>query len=455
MTSITQNDSIKQITDRDNRLRFIRLDEPACRSLREFWPVVEKSLPTVLEDFYNHLVKEPNLVALVGSQMSRLKSTQAAHWARLFNGRFDASYIDGTRTIGMIHNKIGLAPRWYIGGYAFVLSRLTTLAIQTYRDDPDKACRVISAVNSAILLDIDFGVSVYQEAMMEGREKRQQAVDSLIQTFETAVGRVVANVSTAANDLKNTAGVMSTTAEETNQKSTIVEAAAEQAGKNVEAVAGATKQLSATTKEIGEQVMQSSKVIDEAVIHSSESTKQVQGLTTATQKIGNVVKIIAGIADQTNLLALNATIEAARAGDAGRGFAVVASEVKKLAGQTSSATEEISAQITSIQKATQSSAQSIQNVTNSIDKVNKSSTAISSAVEEQGAATDEIARNIAQTAQGTSDVTATISGVSEAAKNTGEAAAQVLTAASELSETGALLKSTIDEFLNDVLIARG
>ncbi len=40
-------------------------------------------------------------------------------------------------------------------------------------------------------------------------------------------------------------------------------------------------------------------------------------------------------------MALNASIEAARAGEAGKGFAVVASEISNLAGQTTSATENI------------------------------------------------------------------------------------------------------------------
>ncbi|WP_315855260.1 methyl-accepting chemotaxis protein [Chenggangzhangella methanolivorans] len=87
----------------------------------------------------------------------------------------------------------------------------------------------------------------------------------------------------------------------------------------------------------------------EAVSQARETNAIVAGLSTAADRIGEVVLLIRGIAEQTNLLALNATIEAARAGDAGRGFAIVASEVKNLAEQTAKATEQISSQISESQ----------------------------------------------------------------------------------------------------------
>ncbi len=58
---------------------------------------------------------------MIGNDIPRLKAAQGSHWGRLFNGRFDDAYINGVRTIGLIHNKIGLEPRWYIGGYNLVL----------------------------------------------------------------------------------------------------------------------------------------------------------------------------------------------------------------------------------------------------------------------------------------------------------------------------------------------
>ncbi len=65
--------------------------------------------------------------------------------------------------------------------------------------------------------------------------------------------------------------------------------------------------------------------------------------------LSDIVNSIGLIANQTNLLALNASIDAARAGEAGKGFAVVAAEVKKLAGDTRTATDRARAMVTGAQ----------------------------------------------------------------------------------------------------------
>lgn len=289
-----------------------------------------------------------------------------------------------------------------------------------------------------------------EEVKKQAEENRRRAMIGMADRFEATVGTVLGAVTDSATKLQATAETMSATAEETARQSTAVAAASEQTTTNVQTVASATEQLSASITEISSQIDESTRIVTSAVNQVNDTNTSVKSLTEAAHKIGAVVQLINDIAGQTNLLALNATIEAARAGEAGKGFAVVASEVKTLATQTSRATDEIAAQVRSIQDASADSAQAIAGITGTISRVNEISTAIASAVEEQGAATQEISRNIQQAARGTTEVSNNISSVTTAARETGLAAADLLTSAGELSRNGTLLKQQVEEFLREV-----
>ncbi len=146
------------------------------------------------------------------------------------------------------------------------------------------------------------------------RMRRAAALNELIQGFEASITGVVAGVAAASGELRGTAQAMTATATQTASQSTTVAAAAEEASANVETVAVAAEELGASVQEIGRQVDGSARLAQAAVAEAGQTARQVQALTEATARIGDVVGLISSIAAQTNLLALNATIEAARAG---------------------------------------------------------------------------------------------------------------------------------------------
>jgi methyl-accepting chemotaxis protein len=292
-----------------------------------------------------------------------------------------------------------------------------------------------------------------QEAAQRAAAARSAKVDTLTRDFDQRVQGVVQTVASQATQMQASAQSMSASAEESTKQAGAVAAASEESAANVQTVASAAEELSSSIAEIGRQVSHSSQIAATAVTEAAKANEMVQGLLNASQKIGEIVALINEIADQTNLLALNATIEAARAGEAGKGFAVVAAEVKNLATQTSKATEEIGAQITSVQGATQNAVNAIGSIGKTIGEIDQISAAIAAAVEQQGAATQEIARNVEEAAKGTQEVSSNIGGVTEAANSTGAVANQVLASARSLTEQSGELRSLVQSFLTEVKAA--
>jgi methyl-accepting chemotaxis protein len=434
------------------RLDFNQIDETTSALLRQHKDFILGELPALLDGFYGHVGQFSETASMFRSQqhIAGAKAAQVRHWAEIMEGRFDDAYEASVRRIGEAHHRIGLEPRWYIGGYNALISGLMQViaekmpvAAPASRGFFEKASPKLSsdvvalqtAVVRAALFDMDLAISVYFEAGQRD-----------LNTLAASVTDLSAMVASTARQLEGSADGMSETAKKSSDQSAAVAAAAEEASANVRTVAQAADQLSVSVQEIGRQVANSADVARKAVRSATDASQKVRELSESSAQIGSVVELISGIARQTNLLALNATIEAARAGEAGKGFAVVAQEVKSLAAQTSKATAGIGSQISAIQSATAEAVGSIEAINNVIGSMNDIATAIATAVEEQGSATSEIARNVQEAAQGTEDVAANTTGLSNAAQATGAAAGQVMTSAQELGEKAEQLRKLATAF---------
>jgi len=203
------------------------------------------------------------------------------------------------------------------------------------------------------------------------------------------------------------------------------------------------EQTSASAEKVNQMVQRNAKSSREAAEHTNDANRLLTGanqklgqmldsmrdISSSSERISKIIRVIDEIAFQTNILSLNAAVEAARAGEAGMGFAVVADEVRNLAQRCSQAAKDTSGLIEeSIQHAKTGKvrldevAVSMRGVTESAVQVQRLSNEVNAGSEEQARAIEQISRAILQIQQVTQQTAASAEeGASAGAQMSAEA----------------------------------
>ncbi len=169
----------------NERLNFMRLDGAATEMLRKVRPIIERELPGALDKFYGQVRATPETRKFFSSEaaIGGAKKAQLGHWATIASGDFDETYFNKVRRIGETHARIGLEPRWYIGGYSLITEELVKAVVREFwpkstlrlkpRAGAEDMAAMLSALMKAIYLDMDLSISVYIEAAEEARLRQQ------------------------------------------------------------------------------------------------------------------------------------------------------------------------------------------------------------------------------------------------------------------------------------------
>jgi methyl-accepting chemotaxis protein len=293
-----------------------------------------------------------------------------------------------------------------------------------------------------------------RQAELSATTARTHELSDLLSQFETEMAQSVEVLHQTASALQDNAGRMGHAAAQATARAQNVAGASRNAAERIGIAAEAGVELTRTIADVGQNATHSSRVASNAVVEMERTKATVGELATLMGEIGDVTDLISAIAAQTNLLALNATIEAARAGEAGRGFAVVASEVKTLAGRTAKATQDIAARIDHVRATAGRSVDAIAAISETIVELDRFSTLIAAAVEQQAAAVSEISENVTTTAGDVRDVGAGIVDIEAISCDTTASVGRFHAAAEEVASQTRQIRSRVRGFTGRIQALR-
>ena len=281
-------------------------------------------------------------------------------------------------------------------------------------------------------------------------KQRRAVLEEAIKAFQQQTENLLKSTTDSVSTMRTMAGAMLGVADQTAHQAAISAEKSRGAFASVEMAATAAEELSRSIAEINHRLARTTDILCDALNQTQHTDRQIAGLAQASQRIGDVVKLIGNIAGQTNLLALNAAIEAARAGNAGKGFAVVASEVKTLAIQTAKATESVAAQIALVQQSTATAVAAIAEIAGRMRELNADASSVAASVTQQASATEVISVNVGSAADGTKAAAFMLDEVAGAANQARESAQALLQASEVVANVAISLRGAVEAFLDKV-----
>jgi len=185
-------------------MTILKLDEAELRSRRAFFELTDADLDRlaslrdfaerhtddVVEAFYELLLRHPETKRFFedAATIRRVKRTQREYFLGLFSGRCDLAYVEDRLRVGTAHERIGLAPKWYLGAYRRYLQLLHDRLLKDF--PAPEAPAAYESILKIVSFDEALALDTYIAANLETIERHQAAIREL----STPVIRVYAGV---------------------------------------------------------------------------------------------------------------------------------------------------------------------------------------------------------------------------------------------------------------------
>ena len=178
----------REIQSRKNLLNFTDQDAEILKAHR---PLFAKYLDGIVKNFYDRQIEVTEIALLIGDAetLRRLQSAMRGYILELFDGYYDAEYVNKRLRIGKVHMRIGVSPKLYISAI-HLLQKILKDAVKMHyfaKEESDEASQLHGALNKLILFDIQLVFDTYIHSLVSEVNTAKDELESYTASLEKVV----------------------------------------------------------------------------------------------------------------------------------------------------------------------------------------------------------------------------------------------------------------------------
>ena len=163
------------------RLAFFELTDEDFTRLTSLRGFADRWTHDITDGLYELIMAQPESKAFFPDQatLARVKKMQNTYFLGLFSGNYDIHYVRDRLRVGMAHERIGMAPKLYLGAYRRYLALIHARLLDHFKGNAAEAIKALESIRKIIFFDMALAIDTYIAAYLETMTRHQAAIREL------------------------------------------------------------------------------------------------------------------------------------------------------------------------------------------------------------------------------------------------------------------------------------
>lgn len=168
-----------------HRMSLLDLTQDELDLIASLKKLIDSEIEGIVEAFYRHQTEFDEIAIVIGDSetMRRLRAAQRRYILELFSGYYDGEYVNSRLRIGLVHKRIGVAPKLFLAGIR-TLKHLIFDLLDEHFTDPGVLKATKTAIDKLFYFDVTLVFDTYIETLLSEKESAKRRTEAYAYALE-------------------------------------------------------------------------------------------------------------------------------------------------------------------------------------------------------------------------------------------------------------------------------